>query len=502
MKHTQVPSFAVLAALCLVGAGTTAIPAQAADNLQLDANENLFYVLAAINAAGYDEGIRLPDNNPLRQQLRDYIAQANPAVLPELRRFLATNGRRKSAAEDLSQYISYALSVTGQPDFAWRTRDVEIPPDAKALEGLTPLLIDFSRQVNLPALWRKAKPVYEQELEKYHAPLISMTTKIDGYLRVSTAGYLGRRFQVFIDLLANPKQVQTRNYGDDAFVIVTPSAQLPMYDIRHAYLHFEIDPIMIKYGIDLQQKRSLLDLVQLSPLNDNYKNDFVLLATESLIKAVEARLDKNKNAIDMAMRQGFVLTQFFAEQLPAFEQQQQGLRFYAEDMVHEIDLKRESARISSVKFDSGQLQRKANQVVVGEVARSAAAQVLEQAEAQYTAKNLDKAKDLYLKSLEQKGSEEEHSQAWFGMGRIAALQSQPDAAVKLFDKALGGSPDAFTKGWSYVYLARLAMAAKESDKALEYYKQALAVPGASNMAAEAARKESQSIQLKLGESKR
>ena len=30
--------------------------------------------MAAINAAGYDEGIDLPDNNPARKQLRDYLA--------------------------------------------------------------------------------------------------------------------------------------------------------------------------------------------------------------------------------------------------------------------------------------------------------------------------------------------------------------------------------------------------------------------------------------------
>ena len=151
-----------------------------------------------------------------------------------------------------------------------------------------------------------------------------MTTKIDGYLRVSTAGYLGRRFSVFIDLLAAPEQVQTRNYGDDAFVIVTPSNEPRMYDIRHAYLHYQIDPIMIKYGMDLAQKRSLIDLVQLAPLEENYKNDFVLLANESLIKAVECRIDKNHGCPAQAMRQGYVLTQFFFEQLPGFEQQQQG----------------------------------------------------------------------------------------------------------------------------------------------------------------------------------
>jgi tetratricopeptide (TPR) repeat protein len=481
--------FLPAAVICLLCAGRVF----GAESLQLDSHENLFYVLAAINAAGYDEGIKLPDNSPLRLQLREYLAQQNIAVLPELKHFFQVNGRHKSGVQDLSQYISYALSVLGPPDFAWRTRDVEIPPDAKALEGLTPLLIDFYRQANLDQLWRRARPVYDKEIEKYHTPVLSMTSKVDGYLRVPVGGYLGRRFQIFIDLLGTPQQVQTRNYGDDAFVIVTPSAQPKMFDIRHAYLHFELDPIMIKYGMDLQQKRSLLDIVQLAPLEDVYKNDFVLLANESLIKAVECRLDKNKAGIQQAMRQGYVLTEFFSEQLPAFEQQQQGMRFYAEEMVNAIDLKNETARISAVKFDSGQLQRKAQQVTVAAPELSPSAKTLEQAESLYSGKQYEKSRDLFLKSLEQKGSAEEHAQAWYGLARIAALQNQPDAAVKLFEKTLSAQPDAFTKAWSFVYLARLSRAANDPDRAAKYYQEALSVQGGSEKALEAARKESQSL---------
>ncbi|MDQ1470597.1 MAG: hypothetical protein QOJ99_2077 [Bryobacterales bacterium] len=489
MKRFLPPASAFAAVLCLLFSSRTF----GAEALQLDANENLFYVLAAINAAGFDDGIKLPDNSPLRMQLREYLAQQSIASLPELKRFVQTNGRKKSGVQDLAQYISYALSVTGPPDFAWRTRDVEIPPDAKALAGLTPLLIDFYRQANLEELWRRARPVYDKEIEKYHTPVLGMTTKVDGYLRVPSGGYLGRRFQIFIDLLGTPQQVQTRNYGDDAFVIVTPSAEPKMFDIRHAYLHFELDPIMIKYGMDLQQKRSLLDVVQLAPLEDNYKNDFVLLSNESLIKAVECRMDKNRAGIQQAMRQGYVLTEFFSEQLPVFEQQQQGMRFYAEEMINAIDLKHETARISAVKFDSGQLQRKAQQVAVAGPELSAAAKTLEEAETLYSAKSLDKSRDLFLKSLEQKGSAEEHAQAWYGLARISALQNQPDAAVKLFEKTLGASPDPFTKAWSYVYLARLSKAANDPGRAAKYYQEALAVPGASDRALEAARKESQNI---------
>lgn len=362
------------------------------------------------------------------------------------------------------------------------------------MEAFTPLLIEFYQQANLEQLWRRALPVYERELEKYHAPIISMSQKIDGYLRVPPAGYLGRRFQVYIDLLSAPQQVQVRNYGDDEFVIVTPSEQPKMFDIRHAYLHYQVDPLVIKYGIDLQQKRSLLDLVQLSALDDNYKNDFVLLANESLIKAIEARLDKTPASVDMAMRQGYVITKLFSEQLPEFETQQQGLRFYLEDMVKAIDLKAESARISAIKFDSSQLQRKGKQIVT-QIApdRSQSAKTNEQAEGFYSQKNFEKARELFVKSLQQTGTDEDHSQAWFGLAKIAALEKQPDAAVKLFDKALTSSPDPFTKGWSYVYLARLARAANEPDKAAQYYKLALAVSGASQGALDAANKEAKSL---------
>ena len=293
-------------------------------------------------------------------------------------------------------------------------------------------------------------------------------------------GISGAVFRSLSICWARRSRFRRANYGDDAFVIVTPSTEPKMFDIRHAYLHFELDPIMIKYGMDLQQKRSLLDIVQLSPLEDNYKNDFVLLANESLIKAVECRIDKNKAGIQQAMRQGYVLAEYFSEQLPVFEQQQQGMRFFAEEMVNAIDLKHETARISAVKFDSGQLQRKAQQVTVAGPEPSQSAKTLEEAETLYSAKNLEKSRDLFLKSLEQKGSAEEHAQAWYGLARIAALQNQPDAAVKLFEKTLGASPDAFTKAWSYVYLARLSRAANDPARAAKYYQEALAVPGASD----------------------
>jgi tetratricopeptide (TPR) repeat protein len=479
-----------LGAICLLGFQ----PLRAAENLQLTYSETLFDVLAAANAAGYDEGVNLPDNNPLRQQLRDYLAKQNIEVLPALKSFYRKH-MLKNGVQDLSQYISYALSVTGGPDFNWRTRDVDVPPDAMALSGFTPLLIDFYRQANLGELWKRSQPAYEKETEKYHSSLVATTSAIDSYLRVSAGGYIGRHFQVYIDLLGAPEQVQTRNYGDDAFVIVTASDKPRVFDIRHAYLHFEIDPIATKYGIEIDQKRSLIDFVQTAPLDPAFKSDFTLLASESLIKSVESRLDKNPGEIDQAARQGYVLAPFFSEQLPIFEKQQQGIRYYFADMIAALDLKHEDTRISAIKFDAAPLVRAGKQVAVKAPERklSASGQTLEKAEDLYLARKLDNAKELYLKSLEQNGANEEHAQAWYGLARIAILQNQPDAAIKLFEKTLSGSPDAPTKAWSLVYLARLSKIARDPDRALKFYEEALSVQGASETARKAAQTESQQI---------
>jgi tetratricopeptide (TPR) repeat protein len=469
----------------------------AAQALSLDSNETLFCVMAAINAAGYDEGMNLPDNSPLRKQVRDYLASKHIEVLPELKQYYRRH-MQKTGLQDLSQFTSYAFSVTGPPDFAWKGRDVDIPPDALALDGFQPLMIDFYNQANLGELWRRVQREYDKEIARYHTPILNMTGAVDGYLRDSPLDFPTRHFHAIVELLTAPELIQTRNYGDDSYVVISPSAQPRVYDIRHSYLHFEIDPVMLTYRAALQLKRSMLDLVQTAPLDDAYKNDFVLLANESLIKAVEARLDKESSAVDRATKQGYIMTPFFAGQLPAFEGQPQSLRFYADVMIDAIDLKSEAERISTVKFDSAQLQRVAKQVTVAGPELSPAGKTLEKAESLYTDRsaapgNLGEAKNLFEKALELKGEPAEHAQAWYGLARVAVLENRAAVAAQLFQKTLESSPDDFTRGWADVYLGRLSRAQHEYTQAAKFYQDALAVSGASDKAKQSASGELQQL---------
>jgi tetratricopeptide (TPR) repeat protein len=481
-------SCALVVFLLSVGAARS----RAAERLQLDHDQTVFYVMCAINAAGYDDGIDLPDNNPLRKQVRDYLASRRIAVLPELKLFYRHH-MRKSASQDLPQYISWALSVTEAPDFAWKGRDVDVAPDAMALDGFQSLMIDFYHQADLESLWKKVLPAYDREIARYHKPILDMTNTVESYLRVSANDYLERQFHCWVELLVAPEVISTFHYADDTYVVISPSEQPRMYDIRHAYLFYQIDPIMIRDRAALQSKRSLLDLMPLAPLPDDYKTNIDLLASQSLVKAVEARLDKDTAAVDRATHQGFILTPFFAEQLPTFEQQQQGMRFYAEEMINAIDLRAETARLSTVKFDAAPLQRQAKQVVIAGPELSAAGKTLEKAETLYSARSLEEAKSLFTKALEQKGEPAEHAQAWYGLARLSLLDNKGAVALQLFQKTLESSPDDFTRGWSDVYLARIARAQHDFDLASKYYRDALAVTGASDKAKQAASGELQQL---------
>src|SRR5947209_1964785 len=117
-------------------------PAFAAEPGQLDASPTLFTVMAAINAAGYDAELASPNNHPLRNAVRQAVAAKNPECLEELKKFYRAHQLGNDTAT-LSQYISFALAVDGIPDFNFRGRGVDMPPDAQEVAGIGPLLERF-----------------------------------------------------------------------------------------------------------------------------------------------------------------------------------------------------------------------------------------------------------------------------------------------------------------------------------------------------------------------
>jgi tetratricopeptide (TPR) repeat protein len=458
---------------------------------QLDGSPAVFAVLAAANAAGYDAQINAVSNSPVRKAVREYLAKQDLKSLGPLQRFLRDH-RPKDPSAELGQYISFALFSTGPPDFKPLRSDIPMPPDTAGLEELPPLMAAFYAEARLGELWQQVQPSYEQEIGRYTEWVSQAVQEVNAYFRNEGRGYLGHRFQIYIDLLGEPNQVQTRNYVDDYYVVVTPAAELPVDQIRHAYLHYLADPVGLKYSDDLKKKRALGDYALGSPiLPQNFRDDFIQLATESFIKAVESRLPPRTPALaEEAMREGYVLAPAFAEQLALYEKQDHSLVFYFPDLTAGIDMKREQKRLDHVEFVSAlptRVVRAASVTTAPVVATSGPAKILEDADhAAYTDHDNARAKTLYLRLLEETDQNSMHARAYYGLARIAVLERDPETGDRLFRKALELEPDATTKSWSLLYLGRLADSQGDREQAQEHYKAALAVPDVPDQVREAA----------------
>jgi tetratricopeptide (TPR) repeat protein len=476
-------------ALTILVLSALPVLAAPADTGQLDASPSLFTVMAAINAAGYKADWSSPNNHPIRIAIQKELEKRNIPSLGPLKEFFESHRKRTDAAE-LSQYISFALSCNGPPTFEIVMRDVEIPPDVTGLRELSRLLAAFYKEANIDDLWKRSQPAIEQYIGRYHEPVTNAVLQVNGYMRQMTSGFKNRRFQIDIELQAAPNQIQTRSYSDNYTIVVTPSPEVRTFDIRHAYLHYLLDPLATRNQEILNRKKSLVDhAMRAQALSDAYKEDYLLLVTESLIKAVESRLDKKPGMIQEALKEGYILAPYFSEALPVYEKQESSMYLYYKDMMQAIDLVKEDQRLTGVEFSKNSAERPVVKTAAPPPppAPTGAAKKLEEAEQAYSSRELEKSKKLFLKTLEQTEKRSVHASAYYGLARIALLEKDLDAAERLFQKSLESEPEPFDRAWVLVYLGRLSVAAGDRDKAIEYFQSALQLEGATEKARQEAK---------------
>lgn len=456
----------------------------------------MFTVLAAINAAGYDAGLNSPSNHPLRKAVREAVARRKPAVTADLRDFVRQH-RQDSEAAELRLYVSYALLTDGPPKFNWRIKEFQLPPDVGAMKDFAALLEKFYTEAGVEEMWQQSQPAIEQVLERYQPPAIRAINEASAYLRAPLGGtFLGRKYNVVVDLLGAPNNIFFLPYLDEYFLVVTHSPEPQINDIRQSYLQYLIDPLVTKWADKIDEKKALGDYAQGAPhLAEHYKQDFLLLTTKSLIRAIEARLEtgavRKQAAVNQAMGEGFVLTAHFAEALPAYEKQETAMRMYFPDLIASIDLKREEQRLEKYEFSQERVVRKAKATApMPEPEQSPVDRLLELAEQLYTSREFDKASQTFRDALSKAIEKPQQAKSYYGLARIAARRSDPETAEKLFQRTLELDPPPFEKAWTLVYLAGLANAVSEPDPALvaKFYRAALAVTGGSDKARQAAEK--------------
>ncbi|MFZ1013475.1 MAG: hypothetical protein WAN28_09035, partial [Terracidiphilus sp.] len=403
----------------------------AGPTISLISSEPVFVMAAALNACGYDEG--LADSAPVRQRVREEIDQALAksedarAKRDKVCLFIAQH-RMTGSEKDISQYISLALYLSPPPELETSVDLPEMPPDSTQVVEVVPLLRDFATAVDLHGIWRTTHHVYDEEIERLHDPLSKMVVGTNLYLKMPASTYDGRRFVVVIEPLLSPKLVNARIYGTEYVVVVSPvNGAIPMTDVRHTYLHYVIEPLLYTRTNAIDRTQPILKEIRDAPLDFRFRSDTVALTVECLIKAIEARtmdtgipvykipagversdmpryeherqqsqekIDAIKSAaVKHDMAQGFVLTQYFYEQMIQFEKEGASLRDTIGEMVYSMDVEQQIHRARQLQFDaaadSDVLQRSKPRILTG----------LDLAEARLAAGDAASAGNLARKAL-------------------------------------------------------------------------------------------------------
>ncbi len=450
--------------------------AQQTPKVSLDTSETLFSILAGINACGYNAELSASD--PVRAQVRGEVANAVGASeeATQAQQALCSfynDHKQSDSGRDLAQYVSLGLNLGEPPAFDPQVKEPDFPPDASYVLGFIPLVKRYYAAAGLHAIWLTHQQQYNAILEQVHDPVQKMILSTDVYLKLPISGYLGRRFVVYIEPMEAPGQVNARNYGSDYYIVAAPDhGQLNIQPIRHAYLHYVLDPLVMKHGTSIRRLEPLAKAVENAPLDESYKRDMALLVTESLVHAVEARTlpkateAQKRAAAQSAAEEGFILTPYFFDALANFEKSPTGMQDAYGDLLHDIDVGRERKRALALQFRP----EAPPEVVKASKARPGA--LLDQAEERLSARDLAGAQKLAQEALEK--HVEDQARALFILARVATMNRDMWGARSYFERTLEVAREPRLIAWSHIYLGRIFDLQENRDAAVVHYRAALA----------------------------
>lgn len=444
----------------------------------LDVSETLFSVVSAINVCGYDH--ELAASSPIRAEVRaDLVAASTSPEVAAAAKVMCTFYRDHRSADpghQLAQYVSLALNLGDPPSFAPKFKEADLPPDAGYLLGFVPLLKQYATAAKLHSIWLQHQPQYTGLITEYREPVARMIASTDAYLRMPSSGYAGRTYTVYLEPMAAPGEVNSRNYQADYFYIVVSPAKNNIHvdALRHTYLHFMLEPLIANRATSLTLLKPILSSVQKAPLAQEYKTDTGLLVIESLIRAIEARTpsdpkltEKERMAIvNRDQAEGFVMTDYFYDQLKVFEKGDTGLKDAFPDWLHDIDVEKIRKQASEIQFAA---QAEPD---VMQAAKQKQESKIDQAERALASGNPEGAVQLAQESL---AANEDPGRCYFVLARAASLGGNMDTAKEDFEKAASAANDPRTKAWSHIYLGRILDLQDEREAAVEQYKAALNV---------------------------
>ncbi|MFI5058811.1 MAG: tetratricopeptide repeat protein [Candidatus Acidiferrales bacterium] len=474
-------------------------------NVTVDGNEAMFTTMCALLAAGFEADVSADNWQPFRAQIRDRMQHQQGPAVDALREFYHQH-ETMDAGQMLSRYIWFGLVSGPAPKFVPVLRRDELPPEVLALEGFSEILSGYYKEQNIGQVWRQVQPVYNGEIERLHESVSQIVFLAAGYLREIQDPSNPRTFKIVVEPLVG-RITNVRNFGDHYSIVLSGSNDIPSDVIRHAYLHFLLDPLPLQYPHVVAVKRTLYEQAAHAPrLAADLKDDFSSYFAECTVRAVELKLKRMSPGERQALMDrddagGYVLVRPLFLALANFEKSEPAMKYYFPEMVRAIDTAAEARRIETVKFSPGESAEKADDPASEELVRlrravpttvpndPEAIAALTEGERRIAEKSPRAAEASFQKVL---AKYPEQPRAWYGLGLVALMEHDGARAKQVFGRLTTGEhaavQDPLVLAWSHVYLARIYDDEGQAQLAKTEYQAALGVDGGPEQARQAAQK--------------
>ena len=474
-------------------------------NVSVDGSEAMFTTMCALLAAGFESDTSAASWHPVRAQLRERMQHQEGPAVDAVREFYKKHQLADEGAM-LSQYIWFGLVSGPAPKFELTLRRDELPPEVIALEGFGEILAAYYQEQKIGRLWRELQPLYNRDIERLHDSVSQIVFVATNYLREMMNNSNPRTFMVIVEPLVG-RITNVRNFGDHYAIVLSGADDLPADTVRHAYLHFLLDPLPLQYPHVVAVKRPLFDAAARAPrLVPDLKDDFPSYFAECLVRAVELKLKRmspseRAAAMDIDDNDGYVLVRPLFTALGNFERSEPSMRLFFPEMVRSIDVNAEAKRLQTITFAPATAAPKPNETASEEVARRRrlapstipndpeAVAALTEGERRIAEKNPRAAESAFQKVI---AKYPDQTRAWYGLGLVALMDHDGVRAKEVFGRLTSGehtaADDPMVLAWSHIYLARIYDDEGQPDQARAQYQQALAVNGGPDQARQAAQK--------------
>ena len=471
-----------------------------------DGSEAMFTTICALLAAGFESNISSDNWTAFRAQMRERLRKQQGPAVDAAREFYRRHELRDPGAT-LSRYLWFGLVSGPAPGFQPVLRRDDLPPEVIALEGFSEILANYYQEQKIGQLWRQVQPIYNREVERLHEPVSQMVFVTSGYLREILEPSAPRTFEIIVEPLVG-RITNVRNFGDHYALVLSGGEEIPTDLLRHAFLHFLLDPLPLMYAHVTAVKRPLFEKAAASPrLSPELKDDYASYFAECMVRAVELKLKRlspgeREATMNRDDEDGFVLVKPLFEALPKFENSEPSMKLFFPDLVRAIDLGAESKRLAAVKFASADAANPEDEAANEKIARAKRAApttvpndaeviiALTEGERRIAEKNPRAAETSFQKVL---AKYPDQPRAWYGIGLVALLDHDAARAKQVFGRLTAGEhaakDDPMVLVWSHVYLARIYDDEGNSEVARTEYQSALAVQGGPDQAKQTAQKE-------------